>query len=158
MTLNASKCHLLVSGYRHELMHASIGDTLLWEEDSARLLGIIIDSSLTFDGHVTMLCRKASQKLTAISRLSNLMSQEKRIVLVRTFFESQFNYCPLIWMFCSRNLNHKINRLHERALRIAYKDYESSFYELLEKDGTVTIHQRNLRALAIEMYKISHNL
>lgn len=61
-------------------------------------------------------------------------------------------------MFCSRNLNHKINRLHERALRIAYKDYESSFYELLEKDCTVTIHQRNLRALAIEMYKISHNL
>ena len=137
-------------------MHASIGDTLSWEDDSKRLLGIIIDSSLTFDGHVTMLCRKASQKLTAISRLSNLMSQEKRIVLVRTFFESQFNYCTLIWM--SRNLNHRINRLHERALRIAYKDYESSFYELLEKYGTVTIHQRNLRALAIEMYKISHNL
>ena len=105
-----------------------------------------------------MLCRKASQKLTAISRLSNLMSKEKRIVLIRTFFESQFNYCPLIWMFCSRTLNHKINKLHERALRIAYKDYKSSFYDLLEKDCTVTIHQRNLRSLATEMYKISHNL
>ena len=58
-------------------------------------------------------------------------------------------------MFCSRKLNHKINRLHERALRITYGDYTSSFEELLIKDGTVTIHQRNLRVLAIEMYKIS---
>ena len=158
MTLNASKCHLLVSGYRHELMFASVGDALLWEEDSAKLLGIIKDSSLTFDSHVTMLCRKASQKLTAISRLSNFMSQEKRILLMRTFFESQFNYCPLIWMFCSRSLNHKINKLHERALRMAYSDYESSFEDLLDKDCTVTIHKRNLRALATEMYKVSNNL
>ena len=75
--------------------------------------------------------------------------------MLKTFFESQFSYCPLLWMFCSRKLNHKINRLHERALRIAYADYTSSFEDLLIKDGTVTIHQRNLRVLAIEMYKIS---
>ena len=61
-------------------------------------------------------------------------------------------------MFCSRTLNHRINRLHERALRIAYDDYLSDFEELLVKDNTVTIHKRNLRKLAIEMYKISNNL
>ena len=61
-------------------------------------------------------------------------------------------------MFCGRNLNNKINRLHERALRIAYNDYFSTFDELLIKVGAVTIHQRNLRALAVEMYKISNNL
>ena len=73
------------------------------------------------------------------------VKHEKRIVMLQTFFESQFSYCPLLWMFCSRKLNHKINRLHERALRIAYADYTSSFEDLLIKDGTVTIHQRNLR-------------
>ena len=73
-----------------------------------------------------------------------------------TFFESQFSYCPLLWMFCSRKLNNKINRLHERALRVAYSDYVSSFEELLIKDGTRTIHQRNLKVLALEMYKIAH--
>ena len=61
-------------------------------------------------------------------------------------------------MFCSRTLNHRINRLHERALRIAYDDYLSDFEELLVKDKTVTIHKCNLRKLAIEMYKISNNL
>ena len=158
MTLNASKCHLLVSGYKDELMFATVGDALIWEEVSAKLLGIIIDSSLTFNDHVKMICKKASQKLTGIARMSNFMSEFKKKVLIRTFFESQFNYCPLIWMFCSRTLNHRINRLHERALRIAYDDYSSDFEELLEKDDTIPVHKRNLRALAIEMYKISNNL
>ena len=66
MTLNASKCHLLVSGYKDELMFATVGDALIWEV-SAKLLGIIIDSSLTFNDHVKMICKKASQKLTGIA-------------------------------------------------------------------------------------------
>ena len=61
-------------------------------------------------------------------------------------------------MFCGRRLNHKINKLHERALRTAYNDYSSSFKELLTKDDTVTIHQRNLRILAIEMYKLKKTM
>ena len=60
-------------------------------------------------------------------------------------------------MFCGRTLNHRLNKLHERAFRIAYCDYKSNFEELLEKDGTVTIHQRNLRTLVIEMCKISND-
>ena len=77
---------------------------------------------------------------------------------MRTFIESQFNYCPLVWMFHNRTLNNKINRLHERALRIVYRNNELSFQELLDKDNSVTVHHRNLRKLAIEMYKVKHNL
>ena len=51
-------------------------------------------------------------------------------------------------MFCDRTLNAKINRLHERALRIAYNDYISSFEDLLVKDGSVTIHEKNLRSFS----------
>ena len=158
LTLNADKCHLLVSGYKCEAMYASVGDALLWEENSVKLLGLIIDSELTFNNYVQMICKKASQKLTAIVRLANIVSEKKRKVLLKTFFESQFSYCPLLWMFCSRKLNSKINRLHERALRIAYADYVSSFEELLAKDDSVTIHQRNLKVLAVEMYKISQGI
>ena len=61
-------------------------------------------------------------------------------------------------MFCNKTINRKIDRLHERALRLAYKDYVSNFHELLEKDKSVTIHNRNLRALVIEMYKIHHKI
>ena len=86
------------------------------------------------------------------------MSLEKRRTLMRAFIESQFNYCPLIWMLHSRKLNNKINRIHERALRTVYSDYNSSFNELLDKDGSFTIHQRNVQSLAIEIYKYLHGL
>ena len=57
-------------------------------------------------------------------------------------------------MFCSRTLNDKINHIHERALRLVYLDYTSSFDELLKKDNAVTIHQRNIQLLATEMFKM----
>ena len=66
LTLNADKCHLLVSGHKYEAMYASVGDALLWEENSVKLLGLIIDCELTFNSYVQMICKKASQKLTAI--------------------------------------------------------------------------------------------
>ena len=60
-------------------------------------------------------------------------------------------------MFISRSSNHKINRLHERSLRILYKDDISSFSELLQKANTVTVHTRNIH-LAKEMYKVRNNI
>ena len=143
MTLNEGKCHLLVCGYKHECMFANIGNTRLWEEHSAKLLGIHIDSELNFKFHVKNICKNAGRKISMLSRIAQYLSESKRKILMKTFFESLFSYCPLIWMFCDRTLNAKINRLHERALRIAYNDYISSFEDLLVKDGSVTIHEKN---------------
>ena len=76
---------------------------------------------------------------------------------MKTFIESQFNYCPLVWMFHNRTLNDKINKLQERALRLVYKDDDLTFQQLLEKNKSFTIHERNLQKLAIEMYKVKNN-
>ena len=67
--------------------------------------------------------------------------------------KSQFNYCPLVWMFCSRQSNNLINKIHERSLRISYKDQKTSYYNLLETHNELTIHQRNLQILMTEIYK-----
>ena len=77
---------------------------------------------------------------------------------MRPFVTSQFQYCPLVWMFHSRKMNNKINnRLHERALRIAYKDFCSSFATLLKKDRSVTMHEKNLQLLMTETFKTINN-
>ena len=86
------------------------------------------------------------------------MPLEKRRIVKKTFIESQFNYCPLILMFHSRTMNNKINRLHERALRIVYSDFKSSFEGLLMKDNSFSIHERNIQSLAIEFYKFLNAL
>ena len=76
------------------------------------------------------------------------MNRSKRKALMKTFVISQFNYCSLVWMFHNRKLSHRINSIHERALRVTYQDYQSTFLQLLQKDNSVTIHQRNLQVLA----------
>ena len=77
---------------------------------------------------------------------------------MRIFIESQFAYCPLVWMCCDKTSVNRINYLHERALRTVYKDNVLTFEKLLEKDNSVTIHVRNLRILATELYKTKDNL
>ena len=71
---------------------------------------------------------------------------------------AQFSYCPLIWMFHSRKLNNKINKLHERCLGIVYSDSTSSFDKLIETDNSVPVHHRNIQVLATESYKIVNGL
>ena len=82
----------------------------------------------------------------------------KKRILMNAFFTSQFSYCPLVWMCHSRTNNNKINRLHERCLRLINNDKQSSFDELLQKDDSVSIHMRNIQILATEMYKLINNL
>ena len=82
----------------------------------------------------------------------------RRKLLMKAFFSSQFSYCPLVWMFHSRGINTTINNLHFRALRMIYQDQTSSFDEILRKDGSVTIHHRNLQILVTEMFKVTKGI
>ena len=77
---------------------------------------------VTFEEHINTLCRKASQKLHALSRISQYLSEHKKRILFKTFIMSQFNYCSLVWMCHSRGLNIKIKNIDKRALRIVYED------------------------------------
>ena len=61
-------------------------------------------------------------------------------------------------MFHSKKLNHKINHIHERALRLVYNDYTSTIENLLIMDGSVSIHHRNIQKVATEMFKAKRNL
>ena len=67
---------------------------------------------------------------------------------------AQSNYCPSIWMCHNKTYKNKINRLHERCLRLIYNHKRSFFEDLLQKDNSVSIHHKNLQALAIEMFQV----
>ena len=79
-------------------------------------------------------------------------------VIMKAFMMSQFCYCRLVWMCHSRTLNNKINKLHERTLRLVYDDMQTTFEELLNIDKSVTAHHRNLQVLATELYKVHRGL
>ena len=96
MKINRKKCHILITGKKYEHM-VNVGSTRIWESSTEKLLGVIIDSKLKFDIHVNSLGRK----LTTMSRLSRVLSFSKLRMLIISFFELQFAYCPQVWMFCS---------------------------------------------------------
>ena len=158
MKLNEEKCHFIISGHKYEHSWVKINENMIWESSNVKLLGVNIDSNLTFNDHVSSICAKTGRKLTALRRLVTLLNLDQRRILMKSFIESQFNYCPLVWMFHNRTLNSKIDKLQERALRIVYQDNVSSFEELLKKDNSARVHQRNLKTLATEIYKIKNNL
>ena len=103
--------------------------------------------------------RKAGLKLNALARITPYINlNKKRLLLLNACFMSQFNYCQFVWLCHNRTKNRKINRLYERCLRLIYNDKKSSFEELLEIDSSTSVHDRNLRALATEMYKVYHSI
>ena len=82
--------------------------------------------------------------------MMNYLDLAKFRSLVKVFITSQFNYCPLIWMVHSRQLNHRINKIHEKTLRLVYRDNKKlCFNDPLELSNSVTIHQRNFGTLEI---------
>ena len=104
------------------------------------------DSNLSFESHITSLCKKASQKLHALARISHYIDLNKRRSPMKAFITSQFSYCSLIWMFHIRNLNNKINRIHEQALRLVYQN-NLRFSELLDLDNSVTVPEKICKIL-----------
>ena len=103
-------------------------------------------------------CSKANRKLNVLSRMRSFLSVEKRIIIFKSFIESQFKYCPLTWMFCSRKSNNKINRQHERSLRIVNNNFESTYEELLSHNNCYSIHDQNIHRLTTEIYKVANDL
>ena len=102
MKSNEDKCHLLVVNHQDEVM-VKLRNGNIIGSSCVDLLGVKIDKS-------------QSQKLHALVRISKYINKDKLKVIMKTFIISQFNYCLLVWMFHNRNLNSKINKLHERAL------------------------------------------
>ena len=148
---NPDKCHLLVNTTGN--IRISVRNESISNSSNQKLLGIRFNSNFRFDDHVASLCKKASQKMNALTRVAQYMNLAQRRSIMKAFIYSQFGYCPLVWMFHSRKINNRVNSLHERALRIVYRDYNATFSELLSKDKSVTIHQRILQLLAAEIFK-----
>ena len=86
------------------------------------------------------------------------MDVPRRKQIMSTFFKSQSKYSPLTWMMHSRKLDNKINRLNERCLSVTYNDGLSSFEKLLERDNSVSVHNRNIQCPVIESYKVFNDI
>ena len=82
----------------------------------------------------------------------------KKRLIFKAFIVSQFNYFPLLWMIHTKQLNNRINSLHEKALRVTFQNRNSSFSKLLKLEKLASIHYRYIKYLLTEIYKVKIGL
>ena len=118
-----------------------------------KVLGIIIDKQLTFNEHISLCCAKATRQLNAFARISKYLNPNSRRTIHHSFVASNFSYCPLVWHFCGKTNNAKLEKIQERSLRIMCNDYTSSYEDLLRNTGLLTLLLNRLRCMHLETFK-----
>jgi hypothetical protein len=141
-----------------ECVNYNIRNVSVSSEKCVKLLGVKIDSSLNFDTHVKDLCQKVSRQINVLSRVAKYLTLEGRKAIYYSFVLSNFNFCPIVWHFCSKTNCKKLEKLNMRALRFVYKDFTSSYEDLLRKHGHSSLGLQRLRFIAIETFKILNDM
>ena len=90
---------------------------------------MIFDNKLDFSMHLISITKKVNIKLNVLIRVPKYMNLEQRTFLTSSFIKSQFIYCLLIWMFCSKKARHRLNNIHERSLHLINQYYFSILLE-----------------------------
>ena len=136
----------------------TIADTTINTQPQVKLLGIIIDDKLSFEKQIDIMCKRASRQLNIMRRFKYIFQLKEMSTIYNAFILSNFNYCPVVWHFCSITNMRKLEKIQERALRLLYDDPASSYQELLTRSGHSSLHVRRLRMIAMEVYKSLNNI
>ena len=134
------------------------GNTCITSQDCVKVLGITIDKQLTFNEHISLCCTKAARQLNAFARISKYLNKNSRRAIHHSFIASNFSYCPLVWHFCGKSNNAKLEKIQERSLRILCNNYTSSYEDLLCNTGLSTLLLNRLKCILLETFKSTKHL
>ena len=134
------------------------GGVSITSEPNVKILGVVIDDRLNFNEHVSLCCTKAARQLNALARISKYLDFKSKTIIYDSFILSNFNYCPLAWLFCGKTNNQKLDKLQERSLRILYCDYSSHFQDLLGNTSTESILTTRIKCIVSEVFKSFYKL
>ncbi len=111
------------------------------------MLRITIDDKLKFDKHIDILCKNTARQINVLYRFNGIFDIKDTEVICNTFILVNFNYCPLVSHFCDKLSTRKIEKTHERALRILINDKTSCYALLLVKSNSTTLHVRRINEI-----------
>ena len=133
-------------------------NTTLKSDVSVKVLGVTIDHRLTLNDHISGCCLKAARQLNALARISKYLDPKARNIICNSFIRSNFDYCSLVWHFCGKTNNNKLEKIQERSLRILHNTFDLTYEELLSLNGSTSLLLQRLKLLIIETYKSCHRL
>ena len=134
-----------------------IKDKVIKSSSSVKPLDVQTDDQLSFNLHVSNICRSEATQLNALIRLKRFLAFEKKKTLISSYFYSIFNYCPLVGMFSSAKSLNKVESLQKRALLFLCDNYDSSYEFILKLAAQTTMNVAKLRSLSVEIFKTRNN-
>ena len=135
-----------------------LNDQVISTTNEIKVLGVNIDSKITFNTYVKNICSRASYQINALRRIGKYLDINGKLKIYKSFISANFSYNPVTWIFCGRANSDKMEKLQERALRYVYRDNVSSYQKLLSNADLLPLSLLRLRFLAIEMYKCVYKL
>ena len=151
---NPGKLQFMVLGVKNVAPFSlNVNGKIIPCSNEVKLLGITVDNQLKFKKHIDELCKKAPYKLHVLRGIRGYVTVKKTRIIANAFIDSQFNYALLIWTSAGKTLINKICKIHHSTLQVIYNEYNKSYQELLQLNNIVSIHQRHLQYLALEVFK-----
>ena len=142
---------MILSPNQHEVTHLKLCDDIsINSESSVKVLGVIVDNRLTFTEHISRCCKKAARQLNALSRIAKYLDMKSKKLIFNSFIMSNFNYCPLVWHFCGKGNNNKLEQIQERSLRTLLSDTRSDYESLLDTFSTIPLLTSRLKYMTLE--------
>ena len=155
---NPNKFQLIVFEEANEERSLAIHGADLQSSSSVKLLGVQIDQSLVFTEHISHLCIKAGRKINVLSRLCHSLTTDAKLLLMQTFILSHFNFCSVIWHYCSMGNLRKVEKLQYKALKFVYNDFTSSYADLRKLARRPLMYTERQRCILVEVYKCLNHI
>ena len=129
-------------------------------EDEVKLLGVTFDFKLTFNSHVSHICKKAFQQLNVLKRIGNNLSKLGKLTIYYSFILSNFIYCPLVWHLCGESNTKKLEKIQElkKGFQDSFITIQTAPLKIYLKNQLPALRLRRLRSMAIEVFKIINKL
>ena len=161
MKANPDKFQAIVLSRRTDAMPSllkfCVKDTKISPDHCVKLLGVVLDDKLSFSSHITALCKRTARQIGALRRVAPLLNCDVRMKLHDTFIMSNMIYSSTAWFECSKTSRWKLEKVHERALRVATNDYLTPYKELLKKTNRCSLVVQHMRTFMELVNKVLHN-
>ena len=154
---NPSKFQALVLGSTEQDFSFNIDGQQIQRCDDVDLLGVTIDSKLSFDKHISSICSKVNKQLSVVKRFKHLIGDYIKRRLYNAFILPVFNYCSDVWHFCSKRSKDKLEQLNKQALRTVLNS-NSDYETLLRIIGSVNLESSRVQNMRITTYKTLYGI
>ena len=156
MKANAGKFQLMYLSRQNDVLHEPIviQDSEIRPSESIDILGLELDNLLKFGPHIDKLCHQTGKQINALKRIKHHLEKDSKRTIYNSYINCNFNYCSVVWMFTNKSNMDKLERTNKRALRFVTNQGHLSYDELCRQEKQLTVFERCIKNMAIQLYKI----